>query len=212
MDQEILILESLDFVKGAFVKSLRTAFAQKSVPEQYRYDREESARQVSIYREWPNRTVKYPLILVRANNVETSIESLGDEILAENYDREDKDLNSQVYGGVMWVPVSIEVLAKEIKDRDRVTSLAAFYIRHLFLPFFKKENLEYLDINIEVPDSQEEVQGEMFHVGRINVRCQTEYRHVVDLTMFDAMRAVNLAGLRYGSKEDDLSPEGEPLT
>jgi hypothetical protein len=156
--------------------------------------------------------VKYPLIIVKATNVETPIASLGDEILAENYDTETKDLDSQVYGGVMWIPVVIEITAKEIKDRDRITSLAAIYIRHVFLPFFKKENLEYLDINIDAPDEQEEVQGEMFHVGRIAIRCQTEYRHRVDLTMFDAMRSVNLSGIRYGSSESDLSPEGQPET
>ena len=207
MDAYRLHLESLDFVKAAFVRSLRAAYAHPSVPQEYRYSKKHSERQISIYRSWPGRTVKYPLILVRANTVETPISSLGDEIVVEDYNETTKDLDSQVYSGVMWVPTTVEILAKTIKDRDRVTSLTAFYIRHLFLPFFKKVRLEYLDINIEAPEDQEEVQGEMFHVGRVNIRCQTEYRHALDLTMFAAMRAVNIAGLRYGTSEDDLEAE-----
>lgn len=211
MAADQLTLESLAFVKAAFVKSLRAAFGDVSVPEQYRYDKDHAKRKVSIYRSWPARSVKYPLILVQAENVETPITTLGDEIVEEEYDETTGDLMAQVYGGQMWIPVTIEVIAKNIKDRDAVTQLAAFYIRHLFLPFFKKENLEYIDINIDAPDTPEEVQGENHMVGRITVKCQTEYKHPVPMTMFDALRAVNLSGLRFGSKEDDLSPEGKPL-
>lgn len=194
---EKLFLESLTFVKQAFVKSLRTAFSQEDVPERYRYHKDMAKRQVSIYRSWPERQVKFPLILVLATEVETPITSLGNELANQYVDLNSGDVEADYFNGTMWIPVTLEIAAQKVRDRDRITELTAIYVRHLFLPFFKKVNLEYVGVSIEAPDEPEQINGDDYFVGRVKVRCQTEYHHRISLEMFAAMRGVVL-NLRYG--------------
>ena len=204
-----LELRFTNYVKNAFIEAIRVSFAHPFTPEQYRYDlKDPKKRQISIYRGWPKRVTKYPSILVESDPGDFSISTLDQE---EAYSIEDRNGEETdiVYAGVMVLPVRLTILAKSATDREKLTDLLSIYVRFVFRDKFYKSNIPYLDIS-SGEDGEEVVDGEVIHKGRVTVRCQTEFHQKIDLTLLDAVAAINIAGILYGSQASDLQPnEGE---
>ncbi len=204
-----LELRYTNYVKNAFIQAIRASFAHVFTPEKYRYHlTDPKKRQIAIYRGWPKRQTKYPAILVETESGDFSISTVGHE---EAYDVVDnagvvKDI---VYAGAMTIPVRLTILAKSATDREKLTDLLSIYVRFVFRDKFYESNIPYLDIS-SGEDGEEVVDGETIYKGRVVIRCQTEFQQKIDMSLIDAVNAIDLTGVLMGSSSADLQPnEGE---
>jgi hypothetical protein len=189
-----------NYVKNVFIECIRVSFAHESTPEAYRYHlTDPKKRQLSIYRSFPKRQTKLPAILVETDSGNFSISTVGDE---EGY--EDNDGNI-VYTGTMEIPVKLTILAKTATDREKLTDLLSIYVRFVFRQLLYKANVPYLDIR-SGEAGEETVDGEVIYKGEVTVQCQTEFKQKIDYSMIEAVGAINLQGVLYGSSDADLQP------
>jgi len=215
-----LTLRFSTYVKNACVLALREAFAHPSTPAEYRYVRpahpgQETltlqteprtairSSQISIYRAFPNRTVKYPCIIVETSEGDASIQTLGNE---EGYPKCDPlDPNKQigvVYTGIMRIPVKITIYADTPTDRERLTDLVTIFFRFVFRHLFYREQMPYLDIRAGETGTEERGDKVRF-TGEVNLQVQTEFDQYIDNSLLQAISAIKL-DMKVGSKPADL--------
>lgn len=205
-----LILQQSNFLALAFVRVLREAFSDDSTPEEYRYapiksEGERGERQIAIFRTYPKRHGMIPCLVVETDTSDVSVKQLGEEVVAIEYESDKRTVKAKCYGGVIWIPVKISIFAHTATDRALLTDLVSAYIRYVFRPLFLLNNIDYLDIDageVEV----ENIEEKPIFVGEVNVRCQTEFRQWIDLSLIEKINKISLDDLKYGTSEDDLTP------
>jgi hypothetical protein len=205
----MLVLRQINFIKSAFREVLRVAFASDATPEQYRYSTNPRDRQISIHRAYPKKTIKYPALVIETENVSSNIDSLGQEIIREEYDN--GVLIGVWYSGNIYIKVSISVFAKTTTDREKLTDLLSIYCRYVFRDAFAKQDISYL--GVEPSEDGEEVNrsgDEVVYKGKVVVGpCQMFYEQYVDLTLLDAVNKIDFSQLRAGTTASDLHPTDE---
>lgn len=200
-----LELRFTNYVKNAFILAIRAAFAHVFTPEQYRYHlTDPRKRQISIYRGWPKRQTKFPAILVETDPGDFSVSTVGQEEAYILRDESGVDTDI-VYAGIMVLPVQLTVLAKSATDREKLTDLLSIYVRFVFRDKFYKSNIPYIGINAG-ESGEETVDGETIYSGKITVTCQTEFAQKIDLSLLDAVNAIDLSGVLLGTVNADLQP------
>jgi hypothetical protein len=204
------VVEQANFLKKAFVEVLRIVFSDPSIAEEYRYDSVRSKRQLHIFRAFPKRITGLPAIIVETDIADVSIKQLGEEIVEQILSDDRKTVLARVYGGVVWIPVKITVLAKTTTDRELITDLASSYIRFAARPLFAKHRVEYLDIQSgEAGDEPLNEKDRMF-IGTITIRCQTEFRSLIDMGIYAKIQKISIENITYSSAEgDEKQPLGE---
>lgn len=203
--EHALELRYTNFVKEAFIKAIRASFAHEATPARYRYHlTEQGKRQISIARGWSKKVEKYPIIIVETEPGDFSISTLDQEEAFALVDNEGVQTDI-VYAGVMTIPVRLTVMAKTALDREKLTDLLSIYVRFVFRDKFYKSNIPYLEITAG-EDGEEVIDNEVFYKGSVRVRCQTEFQQKVDLTLLDAVNAIDIAGILMGTSAADLQP------
>lgn len=197
------IVEQSNFLKRAFVSVLRTVFSDESIAEEYRYSPDRAKRQLSIFRAFPKRITSLPCIIVETDISDVSIKQLGEEIVEQILDDDGKTVLGRIYGGVCWVPVKITIMAKTTTDREMLTDLVSSYIRFAARPLFAKNRVEYLDIQAgEAGDEPLSEKDRMF-IGTVDVKCQTEFRSLIDMSIYAKIQKISLMPTYKAADEDE---------
>ncbi len=204
-----LELRFTNYVKLAFVKAVREAFANAYTSPEYRYSTDPKQSQIAIYRGFPKRgPVKYPCIIVETDSGNVSISTLDREQAYEVYDENDI-VTDLMYSGTMNIRVNMSVIADTTTDREKITDLLAIYTRFVFRDLFLKYNMPYLDIQAG-DDGEETIDDRVFYKGKVVVSLQTEFMQKIDMSLYDAVMAINLEDVRYGSDTTDLQKNTVP--
>jgi hypothetical protein len=201
------VIEQSNFLKMAFVKVLRTVFSDSSIAQEYRYDPIREKRQLHIFRSFPKKITGLPAIIVETEIADVSIKQLGEEIVQQVFSDDGKTLLARVYGGVVWIPVKITILAQTTTDRELITDLVSGYIRYAARPLFAKNRIEYLDIKAGEAGDEPFSDAKRMFIGTVEVQCQTEFKSLIDMGIYAKIQKINLA-VNYSSAEGD---EHEPM-
>jgi hypothetical protein len=214
-----LIYGQTNFIKLAFVRLLQAAFSHESIPAEYRWQpdkkkpgikTEQGQRQLWIYRANPKRTTGLPAIFVEAEPTDASIAQLGTEIMRQEFEFDpvlNKEvLKADIYAGPLFIPVKLTVVAKTTTDREILTDIVTGLVRHTFRDRFLKEKIEYLDIQAGDAGEEGDNPENRRFFGGLTVRCQTQFSHRVDLSLYEIIQKINLDGINYGTDESDLTP------
>ncbi len=197
-DPNRFVLEQITYLKLAFLRVLRVVFTDESIPPQYRYSPDREKRQLAIFTAWPERTEKLPYLIIDSESANVSIQQLGQEIVAREYVEENgHDVHmADIYGGVMFVPIKIEIAAQSTTDRDIITDIVSGYIRYAARSLFQANGLNYLDIQAGSDGEEGEGANTVFK-GKVEVKCQTEFRQRIDLSLYEKIQSINLKELRF---------------
>ena len=204
-----LELRYVNYVKLAFVRVLRAAFAHECTPEEYRYNTDTNKSHIAIYRAFPKKSPKYPALLVQTAGGEAGPTSLGNEEVYERFDLDTDELLGKVVAGQLWLPTSITILAETTTDREKLTDLVTIYMRYVFMGFFQREQLSYLRVDAG-EDGEEVIGARRIFKGKVSTRVQVEFDQFIDQSLFDLIETISLKDVRYGSKESDLQSNNEP--
>ncbi len=204
------IVEQSNFLQKMFVQVLRTVFSDDSIAEEYRYNSDRSKRQLHIFRAFPKKITGLPCVIVETAISDVSIKQLGEEIVEQILDDDGRTVLARVYGGVCWVPVKITVMAKTTTDRGLITDLISSYIRFAARPLFARNKIEYLDIRSgEAGDEPLNDKDRMF-LGTVEVQCQTEFKSLIDMSIYAKIQKISLDNITYSSADgDEDQPIGE---
>lgn len=185
------IIEQSNFLKLAFVSVLQTVFADNSIPAEYHYDQDETKRKLWIFRAFPKRITGLPCLIIESETADVSIKQLGQEIVAQDLSDDRKTVLANIYGGVVWLPIKITVMAKTTTDRELLLDICSGYIRYAARSLFAKNRIEYLDISAGETGDEEFGNDRVFY-GEIKVRCQTEFKQRIDMTIYDKIQKIDL--------------------
>ncbi len=216
-DPARLIYGQTNFVKLAFVRLLQAAFSHESVPEIYRWAKNDKTkrpsngdRQLWIYRANPSRTTGLPAIFVEADIADVSIAQLGTEIMRQEFEYDEtlkkEVLKADIYAGPIFIPVKLTIVAQKTTDREILTDMVTGMVRHVFRDRFLKEKIEYLDIQAGDSGEDGDTPADRRFYGTLTVKCQTQFSHYVDRSLYDLVQSVNLDGIKYGTDDGDLAP------
>lgn len=186
------IIEQSNFLKKAFVRVLRVVFADSSIPAEYRYDSDKTKRQIWIYRAFPKRITSLPALIIESETADVSIKQLGQEIVEQELSDDRKTLLANIYGGVVWMPIKITVLAKTTTDRELLLDIVSGYIRYAARPLFARNKIEYLDISAGETGDEAFGPTERMFIGTIEVKCQTEFKQRIDMTVYNSIQKIDL--------------------
>lgn len=202
------VVEQSNFLKKAFVEVLRTVFADDRIAEEYRYNKIREKRQLHIFRAFPKKITGLPCIIVETDIADVSIKQLGEEIVAQILDDDGRTVLARIYGGVVWIPVKITIMAKTTTDRELITDLVSSYIRFAARPLFARNRIEYLDIRAgEAGDEPLSEKDRMF-IGTVEVQCQTEFKSLIDMSIYAKIQKISLDKITYSSADGD---EEQPI-
>jgi hypothetical protein len=199
-----LILHHSNYVANAFRACLRTAFADPGTPAIYRYSEQKAGRQIGIYRVYPKREIMYPHIFVETGVGDVSIDKLGLEVGYPIFDPPDSNnVVAWKFTGDMFIPVKLTIKAKTLTDMQQITDLVAIYIRYAFRQVLAMSDIAYLGISAGSTDVEEGAGDNHIYTGEVEVKCQTHYEQNVDVSIFDAVNALNLQGVTAGTSDND---------
>jgi len=198
-----LDLEWSTFLKNAFTLALRVAFEDDFTPVEYRYAKVGTREsQISIDKESPVRTSKYPNVIVSTEEAEISIDKLGPEEIIE----ETNDLVT--YGGNGVIPVRVDIEAETPQDRDRITDIIGIYVRTVFRPLLAKYNVAYLGIRGGNDGDEDRVSASMGKIfkGHVTTICFISYTLPIDQSFRDKILSIDLSRLKAGTSNSDMTP------
>ncbi len=197
-----LIIRYSNYLKNAFCVVLQTALSDEFTPEAYRYSESVQDRQVSIYKAFPRRTTKYPIIWVEAGAGTLPVDKLGDDEIV------DESENSATYAGDMTIPMKISIEAETPTDRDFLTDLIAIYVRYVFRELFHRYQIHY--IGIEGGEEGEEDRdssktGKVFK-GFVSVQCFVHFNQEIDKRLIEKIESIDLSQATIGTNTEDQTP------
>jgi hypothetical protein len=201
--------QSSNFVKLAFIGLIRTLLKSKGIPEKFKYSDTKEGRKVWVYRAFPNRTTWFPVITVTTDEVDMDIGTLGEEVVAIDYEDETKKkILAKWFGGVNHLQVTVEVTAETTTDCEQLVDLLAVYIRAVFRSSFYRVGIEYL--SVKGGDTlQEVVNNKVVYKGAIKVICQQQYKYKVDWITATQVSKINLNTF-MGTSEEDMTETPKP--
>ena len=176
-------------VKNAFVNALRNAFSDENVPEEYRYNTNSEKSQIAIYKNFPNRNQKFPLIIVETESGKGDFTFLSDEILCENDEADD---NGYHYGGVMKLDVSISIYTQSIKDIERLTDLVYLFLRFVFRNKFQENNIAYNKISIK-GESVEDAEFGRLYKNVITTTVTCDFTSFIPRSVVEKIEKINIS-------------------
>jgi hypothetical protein len=207
---ERFIVEQSNFLQKMFVEVLRTVFSDKSIAEEYRYDKIREKRQLHIFRAFPKKITGLPCVIVETDISDVSIKQLGEEIIEQILDDDGRTVLARIYGGVCWVPVKITIMAKTTTDRGLITDLISSYIRFAARPLFARNRIEYLDIRSGEAGDEPLTEKTRMFLGTVEVQCQTEFKSLIDMSIYAKIQKISLDNITYSSADgDEDQPIGE---
>ena len=170
-----------NYTKDAFTSALRFAFANVANFPDYKYTDKEATSKVQIFKEFPRRIFRPPTIVVRAGASDSSLASLGDQ----EYTRIASATNPvDQFGGKMTVPIIISIHALTTTDREKLTDLTAFFIRHLFRAKFAELGIVYTKI-ATVGEGQFEWDNQIVYTNGVTVDTYQEYTAEIPVALTD---------------------------
>jgi hypothetical protein len=204
------VVEQANFLQKMFVQVLRVVFSDESIAQEYRYNSVREKRQLHIFRAFPKKITGLPCVIVETDISDVSIKQLGEEIVEQILDDDGRTVLARIYGGVCWVPVKITIMAKTTTDRGLITDLISSYIRFAARPLFAKNRIEYLDIQAGEAGDEPLSDTKRMFIGTVDVKCQTEFRSLIDMSIYNRIQSIDLSQINFSSAEgDEHQPEGE---
>jgi len=184
------IFKYTNYLKAIFVVFLRTAFKAESIPERYRYNRDENQSRIQIYRSFPRRTFRPPTIVVSAEAGNASVSSLGYEELKSIKDDLGNIIGYQIYGK-LEIPVKITIYSLNTSDREILTDLVALCLRYLFRQKLLDRGISYTKIRIG-GEAEETWRNQILYTNTITIDCYSEFTIDLGVDIVDIINNINV--------------------
>lgn len=211
-----------DFIQLAFVRLLQEAFSDESVPDEYRWAPQTrdpavvsdmGQRQIWIYRANPNRETGLPAIFVETGVAKCGVTQLGNEdreivnrIWATDPKTGKPYVSVNIYGGPLWIPVKLTVVAQSTTDRAIIGDLVAGLVRVVFRPVFIKAGIEYLDIEGGNTSEEGDNPANRRFYGEVNIQCQSQFKMPVSTALIKRVQKINLVETFTDAGGDHYTP------
>lgn len=178
-------------IKLGFVNALRYAFKSTLVPDIYKYDDIFEKSQIAIFRDFPRRVRKFPLLLVKANSADASIKLFNEEEIAEIVNQTTGLVDTVEVRLIVNLPITITIMAESTTDRERLTDLIVFFVRAVFRNRFAQEDISYTNISIG-GENQETINEKVIYTNSITIDCYAELTENIDYTVFVDINKIHL--------------------
>jgi len=180
-----MIIRITNHIKLAFVALLRVAFSSQYVPQQYKYSTDEKESKLQIYRAFTKRVFSPPALVVEAEATDAHVELLG---VQENLVVEE---NSNIVGGLCYVPVKISIYALSTTDRENLTDLVITFVRFLFRKKLQETGIVYSKITTG-GETTEDWMGQILYKSTVTVNCTAETSTELPQEFVDFINKFNL--------------------
>jgi len=181
-------------IKNAFVSALRAAFADENIPTEFRYDPNMQNSQIQIYKNFPQRVMKLPMIVVSTNDGDGSFTYISDEILFENLEQNE---NGYMYGGVLTLNVEIAIYTQNIVDMEKLTDIVLILMRYVFREKFQERNLAYSTLKISGESMEESDLGRIYK-NVITTKVTSDFTNFIPASLVEKIQKININFDSYG--------------
>lgn len=189
------LLPFTNYLKDAFVNCLRVAYSSEEAFPDYKYNQQETLTKLSIYKAFARRSFKSPAIVVTAGSGDFSFTVLGDSEQMNSHTANPSDLKDR-YKGAYTLDIDVKIYAESTSDREKLTDLTAFYIRHLFRPVFQSNGVAFKSIRV-AGESNEEWDEKNLYTNVVTVSCYQEYTAEPIIQLADIIRDITVAANPY---------------
>jgi len=185
-------------VKNAFVNALRAAFTDEHIPAEYRYDTISGQSQISIFKNFPQRVQKLPCIVVTTEGGDGSFSYISDEILFES---NEPDEDGFTYGGYMTLGVTIDIMAGNIKDMEKLTDLVLMLLRFVFRDKFQDNNIAYSKLTITGETTEDEAVGRIYK-NSIGTTVTCDFNNMIPRSIVEKIEQININFAAYDGEDN----------
>jgi hypothetical protein len=178
----------LSGIKNAFVNAFRAAFSDENIPEQFRYNENSQYSQLQIYKNYPQRVNKLPMIIISTSNGDGSFSYLSDEILFEGLEQLDE---GYMYGGVLTLEVNIDILTQNIVDMEKLTDIVLILMRYVFREKFQEKNIAFSNLKISGESEEKEDVGKIYK-NTITTKVTTDFTNFIPKSLVEKIEKINI--------------------
>jgi hypothetical protein len=175
----------VNYIKNAFVKALRTAFAHEATPAKYRYNSDMQLSQVDIRSDFPNRLVKVPIINMEIDAGNADVTYLGDEFTGMATVEND-DIEGYKFGGILTLKPNINILGGSLRDTEHLSDIVTVYVRYLFRNKFAEKNIAYTKCGVG-----KIVEEGQYFKNSISTETTSEFTHILDKNLYETINDVS---------------------
>jgi len=181
-------------IKNAFVSALRAAFSDENIPAEFRYDTNTQKSQIQIYKNFPQRIMKLPMIVVSTNNGDGSFTYISDELLFENFEQNEY---GYMYGGVLTLDVEIAIYTQNIVDMEKLTDIVLILMRYVFREKFQERNLAYSSLRVSGESTEESDLGRIYK-NIISTKVTSDFTNFIPISLIEKIQKININFNSYG--------------
>lgn len=185
------IVRGTDYVKAAFVLSLRKAFNAQPFFPIYKYDDIEANTKISIFSTFPKQPLTVPAIIVSTSGGSFSRSTLDSEdLLHDNIDSSEPE--SFTAWGKLEINAVITIYALTDRDRSKLTDLTALFCRHLFINKFASLGIGYSEVTVRGEGTMD-WQHQILYTNSISIPCYTEFQVSYPVELIDVINNINIS-------------------
>lgn len=181
-----MIIRISNYIKLCFVALLRTAFSADFIPQEYRYNSNVKESNLLIYTAFSRRNFRPPALVVSAEASEANIQVIGSEEWLYTTPEDNK-----VVGGLITVPITIDIYANTTTDRDNLTDLVLMFVRFGFRKKLNSANIHYVDIRTG-GEGTEPWSGTILYKNSVKITCRTESSYELPKELYELIEGINL--------------------
>jgi len=190
-DQYFLYMYN-NYIERSFIKALRVAFAHPATPEKFRYSEDLNLSQVDIRSDYPQRIQKVPIIVVNVGTGKADMTYVGDELLRQTTTTKD-GIEGYLYGGIMTLGVSFQILAGSKRDIENLSDIVTVYLRFLFRKTFFDQNMAYTEVSNEGIASEETPDGSAIKsvfTNTISTNVTSEFNGFIAKDLYETIKSL----------------------
>lgn len=208
MADELFNFPGTNYTKDAFTSALRFAFGNMPNFPDYKYTTDEATNKIQIYKEFPRRIFRPPTIVVKAGPTTADLSSLGDKEYLSLGD--ETNLTTQ-YNGKLLIPINISINALTTTDREKITDLTTFFIRHLFREKFAELGITYTKIS-QAGESQFEWDNQIVYTNGLTIDTYQEYTASMPNSLTDLINSFKIEIVIDDLVIDTVTVKQAPVT
>ncbi len=151
--------------------------------------------EVEIYKEFPQKKIYVPSLVVSFTDGDGLIRTLGEEVLEEGFS--DFSINgitrnvlvSTLYGGEFSLSLDVDIRALETTTRDEIADWATMYLRWMFKDKILERGIEIKDIRLK-GETTETIGTNLVYVTGMTIDIYSEWEHEVRVGMTETLEAI----------------------
>jgi len=186
-------------MKQAFMETLRQAFADESMPINWRYiPKDSQASQIAIYRNHPKRVEKIPYLVVKTGRGRIRRIGFDQGFLGEKLstveDPEPGGTGEQLvhlHGGVLEMNMEVTIATGDARETDDLTDTVLMIIDLIFRPLFQENNLAFTNIDISGEEEEDEKYGTLFK-NKISTKLTSSYVSKVPKALMELISNIQI--------------------